>query len=654
MFKAFRTPAVQTTFAICVGLFLGVSVTKAQQIPQGLAGKKITLSHYEGVAPRALITAKDAKPLPGGNVLALDFALTTFRDGNPSNIEAVIEAPECVVNIDTHLTWSTNRLHLHNTDTNLFIEGRGFAWQPGPTNILTISNDVHTIIQRVTNSPVKNEGALHIYSDRFKFLAVLATNANTRIAYYTHNVRAEDPEFRLTSESLTADLSSTNNVKNIVAEKNVVIVNKTDNSRAKGDRAIYVNEEGQQLVELTGDPEWHDAKNEGRARRFLFDRNSRMVWLEGDAQMKLPRSSVAQPDFLGLNDKKPATKTNDSITVSAEVLNIDLATNKSGRVLTAKTNVVILADNTRATADGASFSEVTGMLRLTNGIWGGDQFTAKGQLLTFDRNNKVFHSERDAYLKIPAKSFGEGGGGTKKSDAKEKKAKHPDDRAIEIFSDEYNVTTNVAVFLGTVHASFPAETNGLGNLTCDKLTVQFLSNKVEMLIAEGHVELQQKKSSTTNNVNQQVTCDELTVKLFPNGTTKLIIAEHNVIAQEISIDTKTKKESRRKLSANVVTMNFSATTNQLEKMVADKNVYIENDGSWAQADQLVYNNLQDKEVAELNGFSSIMYLQPGRRPISNTDPEGFIWDFRRDVIKAKSLFKAHSGSTTNATAQPKR
>ena len=639
MFNLFRKFLDQTTTAFCalVGFCVTVGGAEQPQIPQGLAGKKITLSHYEGVAPRALLSAKDAKPLPGGNVLALDFALTTFRDGNPSNIEAVIEAPECIVNIDTHLTWSTNRLHLHNTETNLFIEGRGFAWQPGPTNILTISNDVHTVIQRVTNAPVKNQGALHIYSDRFKFLAVLASNANTRIAYYTHNVRAEDPEVRLTAESLTADLSATNNIKNIVAEKDVVIVNKADNSQAKGDRAIYINEDGQQLVELTGNPEWHDAKNEGRARRFLYDRTSRMVWLEGDAHMKLPRNSVAQPDFLGLNNEKTtANKTNDSITVSAEVLNIDLATNKPGRILTAKTNVVIVADNTRATSDGASFSEITGMLRLTNGTWGGDQFTAKGQLLTFDRSNKVFHAERDASLKIPAKSFGEVGAHNKQSNTKQTKSKQPDNRAIEIFADQYNVTTNVAVFQGAVRASFPAETNGMGNLTCDKLTVQFVSNKVDMLIAEGHVDLQQQKSSLTNTVTQEVTCGELTVKLFTNGTTKLIIAEHSVIGEEISVDNKTKKEERKKLSANTVTMNFSATTNQLEKMVADKNVYIESKGSWAQGDQMIYLNTGKEETAELLGHPKVLLIREGHKAsIPMEAEESILWDLKTDVIRAK-------------------
>jgi len=226
MFKPFCTFVHSRRGTITLTAFVSVLLLNlaVAQIPAGLSGKKVTYSHYEGSVPRALITADNVKPLSGKNILAIGFKLTTFRDGNPTNVEAVIESPECVFSYDSHLATSTNRLRLYNTETNLLIEGRGFIWEPGPTNILTISNEVHTVIQRVTNAPVKNEGAMHIYSDHFKFLAVIGTNANTRIAYYTDNVRAEDPEVRLTAAALTADLSATNNIRNIVAETNVVIL----------------------------------------------------------------------------------------------------------------------------------------------------------------------------------------------------------------------------------------------------------------------------------------------------------------------------------------------------------------------------------------------------------------------------------------------
>src|SRR5437868_1300782 len=90
--KASTIVAYSAAFLLLVTL----AVAQQTQIPRGFAGKKIVFTHYEGVSPRALITAKDAKPLPGGNVLALDFMLTTFRDGNPTNIEAVIETPESI------------------------------------------------------------------------------------------------------------------------------------------------------------------------------------------------------------------------------------------------------------------------------------------------------------------------------------------------------------------------------------------------------------------------------------------------------------------------------------------------------------------------------------------------------------------------------
>ncbi|MDB6025585.1 MAG: hypothetical protein JWM68_1808 [Verrucomicrobiales bacterium] len=647
MFKRLREslrgdrPTIAFT-ALAFILLLNFAVA---QIPAGVSGKKVSYSHYEGSVPRALITAQNVKPLSGKNILALEFMLTTFRDGNPTNIEVVIESPECVFNYDSHLASSTNRLILYNAETNLLIEGRGFVWQPGPTNVLTISNDVHTIIQRVTNAPVKNEGALHIYSDHFKFLAVLGTNANTRIAYYTDNVRAEDPDVRLTAASLTADLSGTNNVKNIVAETNVVIVHKEDNSEAAGERAVYVNEGGKQLVELTGNPHWHDTKNEGRAKRFRYDRNSRMVWLEGDAEMKLPRNSVAQPEFLGLNSKKEG-KTNEPITISARVLQIDLTTNKTGRVLVAQTNVVILADNTRATADSAFFSEASGVLRLTNGTWGGDQFTATGALLTLDRSNKVFHAEHDAFLKLPAKSFGE----------VKKKSKAADDRSIEILADHYDVHTNFAVFHDNVRASFPAQLNGIGHLTCDQLTAQFRSNKVQTLIAEGHVDLQQKVSDPTNAIDRQVTCEKLTVKFLPNGSIQVLHAEVQVIAEEFSHNLKTKVDRKRKLSASSVDIQFGAT-NQIGKLVADRNVYLEENRSWGQGERLVYTNSGEEEVAELIGNPKVLLIQKGKKaPLSMTGEkeEEIIWNLKTEVARVTGMLKAHPVAPTNSVPTKKR
>src|SRR4051812_44909242 len=169
MFKRFRESlrGNRATIAFTALAFILLLDFAVAQIPAGVSGKKVSYSHYEGSVPRALITAQNVKPLSGKNILAVEFKLTTFRDGNPTNIEVVIESPECVFNYDSHLASSTNRLILYNAETNLLIEGRGFMWQPGPTNVLTISNDVHTIIQRVTNAPVKNEGAMHIYSDHF-------------------------------------------------------------------------------------------------------------------------------------------------------------------------------------------------------------------------------------------------------------------------------------------------------------------------------------------------------------------------------------------------------------------------------------------------------------------------------------------------------
>ncbi len=626
------------------------------QLPSKASLHQIVHTEFEGRQLKALITADDANPV-GSNVLATKFSLTLY--GRSTNdIQLTARAEDCLMTVsEPYLAFSTNRLKLNNASTNLFIEGDGFLWQPGNPMQLTLSNNVHTIVHHDTNAPRAN--ALQIYSDHFHLISQTITNVAAReeqsIATYTGNIRAEDDKIKMTSEWMSIDLASSNSatnanpVKKIVALTNVVILSKTgtNQSRATGQKAVYSVVDGRQLLELSEHPVWRDGQNEGRAETFLLDNTSHTVRLQNKARMRIPRSALSQPGFLTTASTNPLPRTNQPVLISADLMDIELpATNRVNRTMTALNHVTIEADNNFATGDAALFSEATGKLFLTNGTWKGEQFFAKGDLLTIDRTNKIFHAEHHAFLKLAQKSLGDVAvtpaptTTEKKTTKPEKKPKVSEKQPIEITCDNYDVETNLAIFRIQVRAFFPSTTNSSGVLTCDRLTAQFFSNKVETLIAQGHVDFIETSTTATNMVQKKVKCEELTIKMFPDGKIKLIVAEDNVVAEQSDRDSILKRERTKRISAGSIDIFYSATTNGVEKIIADKKVFLEQDGSWAKGEHAVYMNQKETEMAELTG-DPVAVIRPDGKKAENeiTASEALIWDLRTSKVRTRGAYK---------------
>src|SRR5438045_1950584 len=159
----------------------------------------------------------------------------------------------------------------------------------------------------------------------------------------------------------------------VVAEKNVTILNKLDNSTASGDLAIYtpgIHE----VIELSGHATWHDEQRQSRADFFLVEPRTRHMRAEGHAWMSLPRENLRQPELLSTRSatnqtasKASSAGTNAPVEISAEILDLQMpSTNQPARFLLAERSVVILSpsDKSRATADRAVFDELTDVLQL--------------------------------------------------------------------------------------------------------------------------------------------------------------------------------------------------------------------------------------------------------------------------------------------------
>src|SRR5207302_9336057 len=112
-----------------------------------------------------------------------------------------------------------------------------------------------------TNSPGSPAQLLHIFSDRLRY--------QTNLALFEGNVRADDPQGRLTAGLLTVEFTEPDQrFANIYAEHNAVI--DSEGVHATGERANYLVTNN--VVELSGSPTWRLGEYDGRADELMVNR----------------------------------------------------------------------------------------------------------------------------------------------------------------------------------------------------------------------------------------------------------------------------------------------------------------------------------------------------------------------------------------------
>lgn len=590
--------------AVLLGLFLSFCFAWAE-IPKNVVIKQgVKIPVYDGTNIIAIMAASTAEPITGGKgeVLLIDFEGTKIHPTNQT-IEFVVKAAECygdgLYEPRDKRVWSAKRLEVYDGPTNYFIEGEGFVSVLGQGNAtLTISNDVHTVLQREATTNNNPKPPIDIYSSHFHFVSETRKDNPKRIATYTKKVRVVDPDMNLTCEKLVAELPhGTNRVRHIEAEQNVVI--RVSGGTATGQRAVYMNENGDELLRLTENPVWRDGTNEGRAEVFLFDLKTKTILANENARLKIPRSSMAAGGLFGATN---TARTNDLVEISSDYFGIKTSTNRAGSLM-ARGNVVILSpgDQTRATSEEAFFDEAAGKLEMKGkAAWRNAQFVANGDMLEIDRKDQVFKVAANARFKTLGKTLQPGVNTAATAN------KTGSTNFVEIFCDSYELRTNIAQFRGNVRARF-SQGNAFGNLTCHFLEVGLVGNEVESLLARGEVRFKQDQPAT-NVISRNISAELLVLKRSPaTGFIKSMVVETNVVMLETASG-KT-GETQRKLSAELVTMRFAAATNSLESMIAERSVIIEMGESIATGGQAIYRLNLEGETFELSEQPQALFLE---------------------------------------------
>ncbi len=583
--------------------------------------------------------------------------LETFA--KTGELETTTSAPECVFDTVNKVLSSAGSVQMQTADGKFFIQGEGFLAREASKGNYTvvISNKVETTIRkdliatRSSQSKSANQAATNATAapsgQIMNLNATSATNQSVRVssdhwvlhsisnlAVYSSNVRVVDSQMDLTCEVMTLRRSTNDSLESIVAETNVVIISKQDNSRATGDKAVYIVSPERETVELTGNAHWQDSQHEVKADAFIFDRKDNTVRAEPNAYLKLPRVALDQSGPLSpkSHGMDRIANTNEFVEITSQALIMELATtNRPTRIMIAQTNVVILspADKSRATGDQAVYKEAGSTFSLSgNAIWNSDQRLMRGDTLTFDHTNQIFTARSNAYLKLPLSAFGKLN--LLPSGATNSTASTPGtNQFIEVYSDDCDYRDALLTFRGNVRGNFLEGEAMKGWMTCGQVTIEFTNNRARRIVARRRVAIGQLPSAdeTTRKTFSKLNCEILTVNISTNGQAESFVAEQDVVAEQNEVRPGT-NDIHTKLNAEIVTGYVFAHTNQVERMVAERNVFIEQGDRSAQGDKAVFTATNN--VVELTGRPTAK-IPEGQI----TKAEALIWDRANEKLSAR-------------------
>ncbi len=380
----------------------------------------------------------------------------------------------CVYDLKQQTAASPDRLRLLTGDGRLSLDGRNWFWWQ--TNYdLVISNDVVTLVQQ-RDTPVP----LRITSD-FCFLKY-----QSNLVTYTGHVRALDARLDLTCQTLTIQRGTNGANQTIVADRDVVLVNRQGGGRATGGRAVFTESGEGRVAELLDSPRWSDGARSGSADRFVLDQTRHTLLALGRAQLRLPRRAPAEGGLLSLGGAAPApADTNAFVEVAAERLTLQFpATNGPVQSVVAETNVVIrdTRDGSVARSQRAVYAE-SGSVELT----GEPEWTGFGARLTagrlaFQNAPQTLDARPDARLRLPVATLRQPLAG-RPADAGRNALTNDH---VEIASPFLTYRDGWLRFGDRVHADYFEGSERAGKLDCATLAVKY-TNHLEALRAAGGV-----------------------------------------------------------------------------------------------------------------------------------------------------------------------
>ena len=498
--------------------------------------------------------------------------LQFFDDTGKTNLE--VGTPLCLYNTRTKLVSSAEKLQGKSPDGQFSLEGEGFAYGTGVGG-LVISNHVHAVIRRAllaNPSPVTaTPGA-----DRSRTNAVPALDPNidilserlryqTNLTVFREHVRVEDSQGTLTCELLTVEFiepgqgEERRRIDRILAEQDVVI--DSAELHATGEQATY--RQAADLVELTGNPTWRLRQYQGRADELVVNRGTREFHAAHNVEMTLPPGSVGRSGFVLPQDPAPTNmvaqgaqpvqvraddfqfqpepgNTNFNLAVLRGDVRVRSGTGKLGcdqmtirslapsnrtESILAERNVVMEQGDRRVTGTDVVYTALSDTVEVTGQpAWKMGTSEGTAELLAFDLTNGVYRATGGVQMHVPAGSFGRSAWLFPPAAAGVGQATHLPlgHLAGETIAGETPATAaGTAAPLGTVQGS---ESLRLIEISSDEFEFHSAAPqaKTDTAVYRGSVRVKDPD-------RMQLSCEQLTAK-FLSGTNQVesMVAERNV------------------------------------------------------------------------------------------------------------------------------
>jgi lipopolysaccharide export system protein LptA len=545
--KALRWAAFCLTLRLCLPLL-------AQVPPEAHLANNPSLVRYT-VTPAGkkvlemILSGNHSTQLTKEESVLTPFEMVSFRNGQ-TNLTA--RGPEC--HLVSSFAWDAGHIELFTPTTNVFVQGDGFFFMES-NHILIVSNNVETRVLRAllkspllggqqTNAPEGPSQIVKIFSRRCQF------DYGSNHAEYFGDVHVIDSQMDLTSDSLFIQLNTNGAIENILARQNVVITT-TNKGRATGATARYYITNSSEFMVLTGDAKWRNGAQEARAEEFTYDSTHHIFCATNHVRIRWPNAvQTAAQRQAGEPPRIDAT--------GVRVLFADDATmqmpptNGPVESMTANGNVIIVnqADQSRSTADHAVYSRAEDRFELTGApVWWNDRAKVRGQSLIAEVTNQLYHAHGQAQFETtPATN-----------------------QWLGISSTNIDYQTNLAVFHDGVRVTLLQNGALRDTLDCDLLNVELVGNEVATAIARGNV---RGETAPDRNGNvKTIACEVLIGRRSPTTLLmKDLEASNHVVITQFGDST---NAARNKLTAQIVTADFFATTNQIEKAVALHDVVLD-------------------------------------------------------------------------------
>ncbi|MBI5387089.1 MAG: hypothetical protein HZA90_20660 [Verrucomicrobia bacterium] len=619
-----------------------------------LKGFRIPAEYYPATFPgqtnqvlKTSVSGMKARLLTNGLWEVEGLRIESFRQDGRRDLE--IHAANCLW--DDLLNAAFSPAHLQVTSGGFYsVEGDGFFWRK-TDGLLVVSNHVVSILNRdllaapsadlltATNpppaaTPPSTGQVVRITSDRCIF------NSQSNLLTQMGSVVAEDQQMKLSCEALEVRFTPAKRLKEVRAERNVTLLNKSDQSRANSGVGLYLITPQGESITLTEDAVWRDREDrqEVRADVFTYNLKDKSIRGEGHASMRLPRGSFTQPSLMfgarpALTNPPPvlANDTNQ-IHITAAVLTMLLrTTNRPHLSAVAETNVVVLspADATRATGDKAIFDEAAGRMELQGRAqWEAEGRLVKADTLSMDRTNRVFSGRGNVFFKLPLLAAGQ----TNLFKASTNRLASAN-LFLEVLADEMAYRTNQLVFQGGVRARLLDGAIVLGQLTCETLTARF-TDRIDSLLAEKRVMAEQypplaKQGRAVTNL---LSCEVLSMKMSESGQVIALVAAENVQAAQVQVRTNSPKPVITELTCGVLTAVLLPRAGVVDKLHAEQNVEVQQNDKVARGQDAIY--IAQTERLELTGHPSAQFTDG-----KITDADVLVWDRSTSILKARGPYR---------------